>query len=282
MGAGFADFTRRLADAVLNDGTVTGLGPTDSTQLAIIELVNAAITSGAIPISGTGVSAVRDAPCVEHHMGAAAPSQAWGAVLKPAVQGTAPTFVAGSATASGNPGAGQSLSIAKPAGMVNGDVLIAYVLINSTSSGILAPGSGWNWAAIDLNEGLPLWGTIMWRVVDGTEPTNIGFVTPGGGFMEGFLWAFRGVDHTNPFNAGPAFRNNNQPSGPADSNNNSSPPLAGPFDAVGKALFISGFAVSGGTGHWTSAASPPGGNTVTVNHLVGNTPDDLAGVSVLF
>ena len=110
-----------------------------------------------------------------------------------------------------------TLTINKPTGVVAGDVLIVNIVQNQTDNitGLLSNATGTGWTLIDgreiYNDGNQnnrdsWWGTILFRVVDGTEGAAFTFNLPNSraDMAIGSLVAFSGVDYVGgPFDVAP-------------------------------------------------------------------------------
>lgn len=114
-----------------------------------------------------------------------------------------------------------TLTISKPSGVIAGDVLIANITQSDNDNGILSNASSSGWTLIDgrlLYDNVgnnSWWGTVLYRIADGTEGSNFAFaldVDANDGNV-GSIIAFSGVDITTGYDA----------AGNANS---------GPFDAV--------------------------------------------------
>ncbi|MFN7420343.1 MAG: hypothetical protein ACK5RV_05625, partial [Flavobacterium sp.] len=135
-------------------------------------------------------------------------------------------------------GSNRTLSIARPAGVVAGDVLIATIVQNETDNdngGLSAnTASGWILVSSGLvrsdgtGNGDNAWfGTILYRIADGTEGVNFSFAMPNdrADMAIGSIVAFSGV-------ATNALRPNGTAGGPFDvvpgtfNNQNSATPTA--------------------------------------------------------
>src|SRR5213083_1796796 len=118
--------------------------------------------------------------------------------------GSAPTFRAASSAATtvscGSPCI--SLTISAPAGVVNGDVMIANIVASGTTSTIQAP-AGWTLirrttSDMTLITVSYLEQAVYYRVAAG-EPANYAWTSTGtGGSMAGGISAYSGVDTTTP------------------------------------------------------------------------------------
>lgn len=111
------------------------------------------------------------------------------------------------------------LTIPKPTGVVAGDILIVNIVQNETQYG-LGGGSGINssptlagWTLIDGreiyrtgtgNNANQWWGSVHYRIADGTEGVNFSFTLNSRADMAiGTIVAFSGVDSNTPFDVGP-------------------------------------------------------------------------------
>lgn len=123
----------------------------------------------------------------------------------------------GSSTTAANQNS-TTLTINKPTGVVAGDVLIVNIAQNETSNQNLSNASLAGWTLIDgrliydngnNNTDNQWWGTILYRVADGTEGTSFIFALDADADMAiGSIVAFYNVDITNgPFDVAPGFIN---------------------------------------------------------------------------
>ena len=94
-----------------------------------------------------------------------------------------------------------TLTINKPTGVVAGDVLIAS-FSSSANNNAVASLSGWTSIAGANLGGGSAYGTVLWKVAGGSEPTSYAFSVGGVGTV-GAIVAFTGVDTSGatPFDA---------------------------------------------------------------------------------
>lgn len=100
-----------------------------------------------------------------------------------------------------------SITLSKPAGLNTGDIMIVNI-VKYTGSNSTNPSSN-GWTLIDgavLGGSNYVRGAVLYRVVDGTEGSNITFSLGGytiDAYSEGALVAYTNVDLTNPFDVTP-------------------------------------------------------------------------------
>ncbi len=95
-----------------------------------------------------------------------------------------------SATGSG------TLSLTRPAGVVQGDVLVAQVTARTGGSTMSAP-AGWTLVRND-SAGIQVQSAVFVRAATGSEPTSYAFGTSSGARMAGGMSAYSGVSTTAP------------------------------------------------------------------------------------
>jgi len=140
-------------------------------------------------------------------------SQVFSQTYPSAVNGT--IHMHGSATTARTSSGDGTLTINKPSGTASGEVLIANIVQNDANglnlSNVTIPAG---WSLIDgkeiQNAGTSqFWGTILYRVTDGSEPSSYSFTLDSDAEMAiGSIVAFAGVDVTNgPFDVAPGTLN---------------------------------------------------------------------------
>lgn len=95
-----------------------------------------------------------------------------------------------------------SLSIARPAGTIAGDVLVATF---ASENGAITPPGGWtvvSGLSGSVTDGQVA--TTWYRIAGGSEPANYTFTAGGANALAGSIAAFTGVSQTTPVNAGAA------------------------------------------------------------------------------
>ena len=101
----------------------------------------------------------------------------------------------GSTTASG--ATRTSLGIAKPAGTVAGDVLLARISNRNNVAAVATPPAGWTLLRSDQSASqLKSW--VFYKVVGSAEPTSYAFNIDLASYMAGSISAFSGVSTSNP------------------------------------------------------------------------------------
>ncbi len=119
------------------------------------------------------------------------------------------SFVAaGAGSATGQVG---QITLAKPAGVVSGDFLLAYVFMHDYSSGPIDPPSGWTIYGSGFRpsgSGDDSLGSLFWKIAGASEPASYNFEIHDAYCspfcvnyeeMAGHIRAYRGVDQASPF-----------------------------------------------------------------------------------
>ncbi|HLL26017.1 MAG TPA: hypothetical protein VK427_27955 [Kofleriaceae bacterium] len=133
-----------------------------------------------------------------------------------------------------------SLTIAKPAGVVSGDVLIARIANRNQVTATLTAPAGWTVLRSDQSSSqLKSW--VAYKHADGAEPTSYTFDVRIASYVAGSISAFAGADPTSPIDA------------VGGQKNGTSATLAAPAVTTSAA---NGVAVWLGTQIWTGAACP--------------------------
>jgi len=101
-----------------------------------------------------------------------------------------------SATTGTNGSSSKTLSLSKPSGVINGDVMIAQVTVSNASTTITEP-SGWNLIRTTQSSGSIKMATY-YKVASSTEPTSYTWTTNSSQAATGGISAFSGVNKTNP------------------------------------------------------------------------------------
>lgn len=90
-----------------------------------------------------------------------------------------------------------SLTIAKPAGVVQGDVLLARVVNRNNATATVTPPAGWSQLRSDQSASqLKAW--VFYKVAGAAEPANYAFAIDLASNMAGSVVAFANVDSANP------------------------------------------------------------------------------------
>ncbi|RKH47810.1 cell wall anchor protein [Corallococcus sicarius] len=93
-----------------------------------------------------------------------------------------------------------SLSIAKPAGTVAGDVLLARIINRNVVAAVATAPAGWTLLRSDQSASqIKAW--VFYKVATASEPASYAFNLDLASYMAGTLSAFSGVDPTNPIDA---------------------------------------------------------------------------------
>ncbi|QSQ23065.1 cell wall anchor protein [Pyxidicoccus parkwayensis] len=93
-----------------------------------------------------------------------------------------------------------SLAIAKPAGTVAGDVLLARIINRNNVAAVLTPPSGWTVLRSDQSASqIKAW--VLYRVAGSVEPASYTFTIDLASYLAGSISAFTGVDNANPIDA---------------------------------------------------------------------------------
>jgi hypothetical protein len=103
----------------------------------------------------------------------------------------------GTPQSTGVSSAGTSLTITKPSGLANGDILIANVTADSTTP---TPPSGWATVDGGLHPSASWTNFVYYKVISnaGTEPANYTWTVGNVGPAAGIITAWRGVNTSNP------------------------------------------------------------------------------------
>ncbi|MCX6271635.1 MAG: IPT/TIG domain-containing protein [Bacteroidetes bacterium] len=101
-----------------------------------------------------------------------------------------------------------SVTIAKPAGVVAGDVMIANIahVLNVSGTATAATSAGWTLVSgSSLGGSVRRYGTVLYKIATSSEPANYIFITTSGLSAAGSVIAFSGVDisGTTPFDVVP-------------------------------------------------------------------------------
>ncbi|XXY45932.1 cell wall anchor protein [Sorangium sp. So ce269] len=133
-----------------------------------------------------------------------------------------------------------SLAVARPAGVVQGDVLLARIANRDHVEAVIAPPAGWTLLRSDQSAAaIRSW--VLWKVASGAEPASYSFGFDVSANLAGSIVAFSGVDTANPIDAVSGQKNGNSAS------------LAAPPVTTAAA---NGVAVWFGTQVWAGAACP--------------------------
>ena len=140
------------------------------------------------------------------------------AVSPPPVAAAAPGYESHATNVNSSDGA-TSLTITKPAGTADGDLLIAAVSHNDDNGTISGP-SGW----IQINQGTSgssssadIRLSVWYKVAGGSEPTSYTWTWPSGSYREavGGIIRYSGVDTTDPIDdSAAAIGDSNSPTAP--------------------------------------------------------------------
>ncbi|MEV8375551.1 hypothetical protein AB0P21_22635 [Kribbella sp. NPDC056861] len=120
----------------------------------------------------------------------------------------APGIAHRSTTSGGITTPGTSLALAKPAGTVAGDVLVAQVANRDNVATTLTPPAGWTQANVKASAGL-LKSWVFTRVAGAAEPASYTFTLSAAYRMAGTISAFSGVDNLRPVDTIDALVNGN-------------------------------------------------------------------------
>lgn len=133
-----------------------------------------------------------------------------------------------------------SLSVPKPAGVVQGDVLIARIANRNHVEAVISPPAGWTVLRSDQSaSAVKSW--VLWKVATGAEPASYAFGFDVSAYVAGSIVAFSGADPVNPIDAVSGQKNGN------------SATLAAPAVTTTAA---DGVAVWFGTQVWAGSACP--------------------------
>ena len=105
-----------------------------------------------------------------------------------------------------NPLGSAVLSIARPAGVQSGDLLLATVDVRQTT---VATPAGWTLLAQDTFSAVALTKATYWRVATGSEPATYTFALGSARGASGAIVAYSGVDPSNPIDDSQAQQNAN-------------------------------------------------------------------------
>lgn len=93
-----------------------------------------------------------------------------------------------------------SLTLAKPAGTVAGDVLLARIINRNVVAAVATPPAGWTFLRSDQSASqIKAW--VFYKVATASEPTSYDFTLDLASYMAGSVSALSGVDPTNPIDA---------------------------------------------------------------------------------
>lgn len=133
-----------------------------------------------------------------------------------------------------------SLTIAKPAGVVAGDVLLARIAHRNNVAATITPPAGWTVIRSDQSaSAIKTW--VLWKVATGAEPASYAFNFSIAAYVAGSIVAFSGADPVNPIDTASGQKN-------GDSASLISPTIT--------TTAANGVAVWFGTQVWTGAACP--------------------------
>ncbi|WP_437999352.1 cell wall anchor protein [Sorangium sp. So ce185] len=133
-----------------------------------------------------------------------------------------------------------ALTLAKPAGVAQGDVLLARIAIRNQVGAVIAPPAGWTLLRSDQSaSALKSW--VLWKVASGAEPASYSFGFDVSAYLAGSIVAFSGADPASPIDAASGQKNGN------------SATLAAPPVTTTAA---NGVAVWFGTQVWTGSSCP--------------------------
>ena len=135
-----------------------------------------------------------------------------------------------------------SLAISKPAGVVNGDVMVAIVDVRQTPT--VTPPAGWNQVSMTPN-GTTYRQLVFTKVATGSEPASYTFTFNQSRGATGGIVAYDGVDPTTPVETFSA--------GTASSTNITAPSATTAFNGT---MIVGGFSINN-----SSAIAPPAGMT---------------------
>ena len=147
---------------------------------------------------------------------------------------------------------GTTAVVTKPAGVVSGDVLVAFATEDSSGPAvdITAPAG---WTATGTNDGLGIPTKIFWRVAGGSEGASYTFGTTNSAAADGIvrIVAFTGVDNTTPIQVAASYITSTNNGG------NSVTLVAPSVTATGAGALVCYFASQNG-GTLTTPTSPVG------------------------
>ncbi|WP_437318133.1 cell wall anchor protein [Sorangium sp. So ce385] len=133
-----------------------------------------------------------------------------------------------------------SLTLAKPAGVAQGDVLLARIANRNQVGAVIAPPAGWTVIRSDQSaSAVKSW--VLWKVATGAEPASYAFGFDVSAYLAGSIVAFSGADPASPIDAASGQKNGN------------SATLAAPPVTTTAA---NGVAVWFGTQVWTGSSCP--------------------------
>ncbi|WP_437611102.1 cell wall anchor protein [Sorangium sp. So ce834] len=133
-----------------------------------------------------------------------------------------------------------ALTLAKPAGVVQGDVLLARIANRNQVGAVIAPPAGWTLLRSDQSaSAVKSW--VLWKVATGAEPASYSFGFDVSAYLAGSIVAFSGADPASPIDAASGQKNGN------------SATLAAPAVTTTAA---NGVAVWFGTQVWTGSSCP--------------------------
>ncbi|KYG01838.1 cell wall anchor protein [Sorangium cellulosum] len=133
-----------------------------------------------------------------------------------------------------------ALTLAKPAGVAQGDVLLARIAIRNQVGAVITPPAGWTLLRSDQSaSALKSW--VLWKVASGAEPASYSFGFDVSAYLAGSIVAFSGADPASPIDAASGQKNGN------------SATLAAPQVTTTAA---NGVAVWFGTQVWTGSSCP--------------------------
>ncbi|MFW2390532.1 MAG: DUF4215 domain-containing protein [Polyangiales bacterium] len=114
---------------------------------------------------------------------------------------TCPTMFTAAANVSGYFASGTSLAVPVPAGVTEGDLLIAQIGYNA--AGTITPPAGWNLIDVTTNPSKPIMQGLYWRAASASEPTHYDFGLTSGkdDTAVGAIAVYRGIDLTDPIDA---------------------------------------------------------------------------------
>jgi hypothetical protein len=122
-----------------------------------------------------------------------------GVMLAPAPAAGAPTLRGKSTLASSS--SVRSATLARPAGVVSGDVMLAAIDVRLVSAGAITPPSGWTLVRADANgggAGVNLTQAIYLRVAGSLEPSAYTWTFSKSRYVAAAILAYAGADRTAP------------------------------------------------------------------------------------
>lgn len=94
-----------------------------------------------------------------------------------------------------------SFSVTKPTGVTAGHLLVAFIAIDASATGIGTPTGGTTWQSLDSVSGFGLGGKVFWKVAGGSEPSSYGFTRSGGNGSAAIVVAVSEASASEPLHA---------------------------------------------------------------------------------